>query len=280
MLHALVIGVDAPRDPRVRPLEHARADAEGVAAALHDRAESERQIHLFVGEQATKPAVARAITEELPRCVDPSDTVLLYFAGYGSPELERDFEPSLHLVLADTELARLPQTSMDLLAELGPWIRRLPARVVVIVLDASFNGMPGGRTFEGPGLRRGPRLRALDRLSPSRAGVGGRFAILTASTDKEVAREDTAYEHGVFTHHLIAALRGPDLEGRAVTASMLHAAVAEPVRASTGGRQNPALHGGASHVPLLVVRPDVTGRASSGATGATVMTGASGASGV
>lgn len=254
MLHAVVIGVDAPRDPKIRPLEWACADAEGMAAVLSERADRERQITLLVGDRATKERVSRVVTEELPRRVKPDDAVLLYFAGHGSPELDgHGSEPSIHIVLHDTEHARLQATSIDVLSELGAWTRRLHARVVAIVLDASFNGMKGGRTFEGPGLWSGPRTRTLDRISPSRAAVGGHFALLTACSEKEVAREDGVYRHGVLTHHLIAALRGPDLEGKTVTLSMLHRAICEPVQESTNGAQHPAVHGGGIHAPLLRV---------------------------
>lgn len=254
MLHAVVIGVDAPRDPKIRPLEWACADAEGMAAVLSERADRERQITLLVGDRATKERVSRVVTEELPRRVKPDDAVLLYFAGHGSPELDgHGSEPSIHIVLHDTEHARLQATSIDVLSELGAWTRRLHARVVAIVLDASFNGMKGGRTFEGPGLWSGPRTRTLDRISPSRAAVGGHFALLTACSEKEVAREDGVYRHGVLTHHLIAALRAPDLEGKTVTLSMLHRAICEPVQESTNGAQHPAVHGGGIHAPLLRV---------------------------
>jgi len=257
MLHAVVIGVDAPRDPRIRPLEFAVADAEGVAAVLADSTGVARHITLLSGAKATKAAVARVITDELPRRVGADDAVLLYFAGYGCPELEGSgAAPSIHLVVDDTEHARLHATSINLVSELSAWSRRLPARVVATVLDASFNGLPGGRTFEGPGLWSGPRTRTLDRMSPSRAAVGGRFALLTACGENQVAQEDARYGHGVFTHHLIAALRAvlssPDILGRAVvSAEALHRAVCGAVEESTDGRQRPAVHGAGASVPLL-----------------------------
>jgi uncharacterized caspase-like protein len=266
MLHAVVIGVDAPRDPKIRPLEYACADAEGIAAVLSERADRERQITLLVGDRATKSRVARVITDELPRRVKPDDAVLLYFAGHGCPELDgRGADPSIHIVLHDTEHARLQATSIDVLSELAAWARRLQTRVVTIVLDASFNGMKGGRTFEGPGLWSGPRTRTLDRISPSRAAVGGHFALLTACSEKEVAREDPIYRHGVLTHHVIAALRGPDLEGKTLTAAMLHRAVCEPVQESTNGAQHPAVHGGGIHAPLLRLEAHALATPASGA---------------
>jgi len=252
MLHAVIVGVGAYTDPKIKPLEFARADAEGVAATLGERADRERQLTLLVDERATKARIARVITDELPRSVRAEDTVILYFASYGCPEIEvYNSEPSIHLVVHDTAHARLHATSINMISELGAWVRRLPARLVTIILDASFNGMPGGRTFEGPGLWSGPRIRSLDRISLGRIAAGGHFALLSACREKEVAREAPAYGHGIFTHHLIRALKSPELDDHTVTVAMLHGAIADAVRASTNGDQVPALYGGGVGLPLF-----------------------------
>ncbi len=254
MLHAVIVGVGAYTDPKIKPLEFARADAEAIAATLGERADRERHLTLLVDERATKARIARVITDELPRIVRPEDTVLLYFAAYGSPEIEvYNSEPSIHLVVHDTVHARLHATAINMVSELSSWVRRLPVRLVTIILDAAFNGMPGGRTFEGPGLWSGPRIRSLDRISLGRVAVGGHFALLSACREKEVAREAPAYGHGVFTHHLIRALRSPELDDRMVTVAMLHASVADAVRSSTNGDQVPALYGGGVGLPLFRV---------------------------
>lgn len=249
MLHAVVVGVDAPKDPKIRPLDYAEADAEAVAAVLSDGVTKERQITLLVGERATKARIARVITDELPRRLRANDTVLLYFAGHGSPELEGlGAGPSIHLVVHDTEHARLHTTAINMLSELAVWTRRLQTRIVGIILDASFNGQQGGRTFEGPGLWSGPRTRTLDRISPSRVAVGAQFGLLTACGEKEVAAEDRSYEHGVFTHHLLEALQRPGLGG--VSIARLHKITSDAmVESSTN--QHPTLHGGGVHTPLF-----------------------------
>ncbi len=254
MLHAVIVGVGAYADPKIKPLEFARADAEGFAAVLEQRADRERQITLLVDDRATKAKIARVITDELPRSIRPGDSVILYFAAHGSPEIEvYNSEPSIHLIAHDTVHARLHATSINMISELSAWARRLPARLVTIILDASFNGLPGGRTFEGPGLWSGPRTRSLDRISLRRVAVGGHFALMTACGEKEVAREDPAYGHGIFTYHLIETVKNAEFDDQTVTMSMLHASVAEAVRTSTGGDQVPALYGGGIHLPLFHV---------------------------
>jgi len=253
MLHAVLIGVNASRDPTILPLDYACADAEDLADALATKERGgEARITLLVEEQATKAQIARVITDELPRRVSPDDTVLLYFAGYGSPELgDPGPEPSIHIVTHDTEQARLHATSINVLSELATWTRRLDVRAVAMILDTGFNGLPGGRSFEGPGLRSGPRTRALDRISPARAAMGPHTALLTACGEKEVAREELSHEHGVFTHHLLGALRRLDHELDRPSLRMIHQAVCEELETTPNRRQHPAIHGAASDVPLF-----------------------------
>lgn len=244
MLHAVAIGISRHADSKIRDLEFAAADAQAVASALDERVDGDRQLTVLVDERATKARIARVLTEELPCRIRHEDAVLLYFAGYGSPEVEAsNAEPSIHLVAHDTSYAQLYATSINLVSELSAWTRRLQARVVLVVLDASFNGAAGGRTFEGPGLWSGPRLRRLDRLSLGRLSLGSHAALLTACGEKEVAREDAELRHGVFTHFLVEALRGPRVADEPITVTDLHLAVAATVRDATGGEQNPVLYG-------------------------------------
>jgi uncharacterized caspase-like protein len=255
MLYALAIGVDAYADRQIAPLRHARADAEAIAAMLRERVADARSITLLVEADATRGAVERILTEELPRRVGVDDVLLLYFAGYGAPEVDpATGDPSCHLVLSDTRYADLSTTAINVVSELGPWLRRLPARLVTSVFDASFSGAPGGRTFEGPGLWSGPRIRRLERVSPARLAHGTQHGVLTGCAAKEVAREDSELGHGVFTFHLLEALRGPVLGGPAVRVDALHAIVANAVRVATQGEQNPALHGATSARALFRLR--------------------------
>jgi len=245
MLHSLIVGIDRHADPQIRPLRSARADASAIARVVRDRLAEERQVTLLLDEDATKARVERFLTEELPARVAPDDTVLLYFAGYGAPDIDpATGDPSVHLVLHDTRFLELFATALNVVSELSAWLRRLPVSMVTTVLDASFSGAPGGRTFEGPGLWNGPRIRRLERTSCARLAFGMQCAVLTACTDKELAREDDG--NGVFTRQLLAFLDRSDVRG-AVRLDALHTAVAAAVRDASAGAQTPVLHGTASN---------------------------------
>lgn len=250
MLHALVVGVNTYTDEKIPDLRYARADAQAVARLIEERVEGQREVSLLLDEQATKAQIAHVLQTELPRRVGIDDDVLLYFAGHGSPEIEASRgDPSIYAITHDTEYARLASTAINMVSELAAWVRRLPARRVFLVVDASFNGAPGGRTFEGPHLWSGPRTRRLDRVSLSRLAFGTRGVLLAAAGDKEAACEEAAYQHGVFTYHLL------EIMGRSPTVSIaaLHDAVASAVRGATKGAQNPTLHATHAAHPLFTV---------------------------
>ena len=250
MFHALIVGINRYADSKIRDLDFARADAEALASLLEERVEGKRSVTLLVDERATKARIARAMNDDLPRNVMPTDEVLVYFAGHGSPEVDPSCgEPSIHAVTHDTEYARLSETAINMVSELSGWVRRLTARHVAVILDTSFNGGAGGRTFEGPGLWSGPRTRRLDRVSLKRLALGSQAAMLTACSEKEAAKEERSHGHGVFTHHLLDALRSS--APRSFSLSSIHHLVAGVVREETQGEQNPALHPARSNQPLF-----------------------------
>jgi uncharacterized caspase-like protein len=250
MFHAVIVGIDKYTDSKIRDLQFARADAEALAGVLNERVEGSRQVTVLLDERATKARIARIMTDELPRLVRDDDEVLVFFAGHGSPEVDASCgEPSIHAVTHDTEYARLGSTAINMVSELSAWVRRLNARNVAVVIDASFNGHAGGRTFEGPGLWSGPRTRRLDRVSLNRLAFGSKGAMLTACSDKEAANEDAFYGHGIFTYHLLEVLKRSPVG--AVSLSSIYDAVAGAVREATNGAQNPALHAPRSMSPLV-----------------------------
>lgn len=250
MFHAVVVGINEYADDKIRDLQFARADAEAVAALLNARVEGSRHVTVLLDERATKSRIAHVMTDELPRQVTDEDDVLIYFAGHGSPEVDVSCgDPSIHVITHDTEFTRLASTAINMVSELSAWVRRLQARHVAVVVDASFNGGAGGRTFEGPGLWSGPRTRRLDRMSVNRLAFGTQGTILTACNDKEAAQEESSYRHGIFTYCLLEVL------GRSPVGPLSLAAiyddVAAAVRNATNGAQNPTLHSKRASLPLF-----------------------------
>lgn len=254
MLHAVVIGIDRYRDTSVSALSCCRRDAVAVRRLLDNVHPSERTVDVLLDEEATRRNIMVRLGEDLPRRCRPGDLVVIYFAGHGSPET--DSAPDLvarYLIAHDTDPRNMYATGLDLEQDLTRMLARLSEpRLVLVLLDACFSGRAGGRTFEGPRLR---RLRAGDRAgAPIRlAGLdlGEGRLILTACGDDEVAREDRALGHGIFTSYL---LRGPEPTGAdTVSVTGLYDHLAREVRRHTQGRQTPVLNGRAAfaHLPDL-----------------------------
>lgn len=256
MLHALIVGIDKYADDKINDLQFASADAEALATLLNERVEGARNVTLLLDDRATKARITRVMTDELPQRVRAEDDVLVFFAGHGSPEVDASCgDPSIHAIAHDTEYSRLASTAINMVSELSSWVRRLPARHVAVVVDASFNGAAGGRTFEGPGLWSGPRTRRLDRISLNRLAFGTNGAILAACSDKEAAKEEALYRHGVFTYHLLDLLtRSP---AGPLSLAAIYDSVAGSVRHATKGGQNPTLHGGPARPALFRLGPQL-----------------------
>jgi uncharacterized caspase-like protein len=245
MLHAVIIGIDRHADPRIRDLGCARHDAHTFGALLSERiAPEDRRVTVLLDEQATRASIMQAVGEDLVRAARPEDIAIIYFAGHGSPERASPRDQDWpYLIAHDTQYERIYSTGIDMVHDVPRWLERLAVRLAVVFLDACFSGAAGGRTFEGPlhaanrgRFRSGPvSLAALD---PGEGKV-----ILSAASDDEVALELRSLGHGVFTHHLLQALRQAPGASQTIGIATLYDSVAGAVYEATQRRQRPVLTG-------------------------------------
>jgi uncharacterized caspase-like protein len=246
-LHALLVGVDRYASGAIAPLRWARADAEEFAQLLEDGLHpAQREVRLLLDEAATRRTVAAEVGDRLARTAGEGDLVLLYFACHGSPEVERDGQPiSRHLVLHDTDPEQLFASGVDLDNDLTAMLQRFAGpQWVLVVIDACFSGIAGGRTFEGPRYRRNRSIyrdvRSPISLDDMQLGEGR--IILTACDDNQVAREGKELRHGLFTYHLLDSLRRPRPTAT-VSILRIHEEVRTAVLEASGGVQRPILNG-------------------------------------
>jgi uncharacterized caspase-like protein len=257
MLHAILIGIDKYRDPNIRTLSYAQADAEALKDLIEDRIHPvERQIHLLLNEEATKRNVMIAIGETLPRIANPEDLILLYFACHGSPETDASpDEISRYLVVHDTEYDNIYATGIDMERELPRWYERIrKPKLVLLFIDACFSGRAGGRTFEGPHLSLArDRFRQTQPISLKNLDLGEGRLMVSACDDNQVAREDSSLSHGVFTYFLLETLKRPEGNAPTISVNTLYDEVAHAVRLHTNGRQVPIINGRSrlAQLPLL-----------------------------
>jgi uncharacterized caspase-like protein len=195
----------------------------------------------------------------LARAAQKDDTVIVYFAGHGAPEidqrgLERD-GLAKYLIPSDADPDDLFSTALpmdDLQAIFG----RIEAERVVMFLDACYSGAAGGRTFASKRTRAG----TVDDLFLERLTRSKGRAIITASRPNEVSIELPELGHGVFTYYLAEGLRGAGDLNRdgIVSLQELYEYVEQQVvrkARSVGGNQHPIMKGELEGVlPLTKVR--------------------------
>jgi uncharacterized caspase-like protein len=246
MFHAVIVGVDRYKDVAIPPLVCARADAETLAHLIESRIDkSDRNVRVLLDEDASQRMILTAIGDDLHDQVEKGDVVLLYFACHGSPERRSANDTrSRYILTHDTEIQRIHATSINMDRNVTDWFERLAiARLVVLVLDTCFSGMAGGRSVLGPLLAATPTLQGymdVERpVSLKGLDLGSGRVILCAASDDQLAREDRAGGHGVFTRHLLAALKRPRDGAGTVRVTVLADEVEAAVRIETAGAQEP-----------------------------------------
>jgi hypothetical protein len=250
---AVVIGIGDYHDAGIPRLRYAVADAEAVARVLVDviglRPD---RVLLLTDRTARKPTLRNirwALGRHLARVAKRDDTVLIFFAGHGAPEIDPSGgEPDglgKCLVPLDADPDDLFATALPM-ADVDTIFRRIEAERVVVFLDTCYSGAAaaGGRTF-APAR---PRAAPVDDGFLGRLTRGKGRAIITAARPAEVSLELPELGHGVFTYHLLRALRGAaDLDGDGVVAlqelyAYLDREVTRAARAA-GGNQHPVMRG-------------------------------------
>jgi uncharacterized caspase-like protein len=260
---AVVIGVGDYESAAIPRLRYSVPDAEAIYQTLIGPAGFKRDNVLLLTDRSERKPTLRnikwALGTFLGRSALKDDTVLIFFAGHGAPEvdtrgLERD-GLAKYLIPSDADPDDLYSTALPM-DELQTIFGRIEAARVVAFLDACYSGAAGGRTFAAK------RTRAvtvddlfLERLTRSK----GR-AIITASRTNEVSIELPELGHGIFTYYLVTGLKGAaDLNRDGIVSLQeLYEYVEQQVSAKSravGGNQHPVMKGeleGA--LPLAKVR--------------------------
>jgi uncharacterized caspase-like protein len=260
---AVIIGVGRYQSTDIPSLRYTVSDAESLYQLLVGPGGFKKEHVLLMTDKAEKPPTLRnikwALGTFLARSAKKDDTVLIFFAGHGAPEIdqrgvERD-GLAKYLIPADADPDDLYSTALPM-DEMQTIFGRVEAERMVVFLDACYSGAAGGRTFSSKKTRAGNLDdQFLERLTRSK----GR-AIITASRPSEVSIELPELGHGIFTYYLVEGLKGAaDLnKDGIITVQEIYEYVEQKVSAksrSVGGNQHPVMKGemeGA--LPLVKVR--------------------------
>ena len=190
---ALVVGVEnyqaAPK------AEYAARDARAVKAYLKASGYPERNIVLLTDQQAGKSGLEKYLEAWLPRNTGADSTVLFYFSGHGSPDIQKG---EAYLMPWDADPKYVETTGYPM-RRLYAKLNELKARRVLVAMDACFSGA-GGRSVMAKGAR--PLVTKVDDGGSS----AGRVGVLTASASDEITGTDDASGHGLFTYQLLKSI--------------------------------------------------------------------------
>ena len=260
---AVVIGTGQYESTEIPQLRYSVPDAEAVAEILIESAGFKKEHVLLLTDKTSKPPTLRnikwALGTFLARSAGKEDTVLIFFAGHGAPEVDpRGIEGdglAKYLVPIDADPEDLFSTALPM-DDIYTIFARIESERVVVFLDTCYSGAAGGRTFASK-KRRGAAVDDLflERLTRSKGRV-----IITASQPNEVSLELTELGHGLFTYYLVQGLKGAaDLNRDGIVSlqelyEYLEQQVSRKSRA-VGGNQHPVMKGEVEGVlPLLKVR--------------------------
>jgi uncharacterized caspase-like protein/tetratricopeptide (TPR) repeat protein len=204
-LWAVVIGVSRYKNlaPKSQ-LEFAHRDAEDFAAFLRSPKGGgypPSQLKLLTNQAATLSAIRSALGTTLPRSVAPEDMVIIFFAGHGTVESERDG----YLLAYDSDPQNLYATALQI-SELNRIVsERLKARNVILIADACHSGQLG-MASRGVGESATMINRYLDEVGRSGKGI---FRILASRQDQlSYEGRNWGNGHGAFTWFLLEGMRG------------------------------------------------------------------------
>jgi len=260
---AVVVGVGRYESPEIPRLRYTVPDAEAIYEILTGPAGFKPE-HVFLLTDRTerKPTLRNvkwALGTFLARSAQKDDTVLIFFAGHGAPEvdqrgIERD-GLAKYLIPSDADPDDLYSTALPM-DELQTIFGRSEAERVVVFLDACYSGAAGGRTFAS----KRTRAMNLDDLFLERLTRAKGRAIITASRTTEVSIEMPELGHGLFTYYLVRGLQGAaDLNRDGIVSlqelyEYVEQQVSQKARA-VGGNQHPVMKGELEGVlPLVKVK--------------------------
>lgn len=238
---ALLIAIEEYADPGIPPVRYAAADLAAFSAALQPLGFPETLQLRRLNAAATSAMVAADVRSLLER-LSPDDSLILFIVGHGFSSGNRNY-----LACHDTRLSDPLGTSFPLQELFHPLEASGSPRVSVF-LDVSHGGLPVAASSSGPVVAEWD-----DHELETHFAAAGHGVCFSACTAGEVSHASSHGKHGIWTHHLLGALRDAAPSGaqssQLVTASSLQShllqAVPRTLRAefATPKRQTPRMFG-------------------------------------
>ena len=222
--YAVVIGIDQYNT--WPPLECAVNDAKAVQRFLEGQG---YRVITILDKDATRAGILKTMGYELPRLVNADDSVMIYFAGHGHTESLRDGGKEGYIIPVDAGTTDSFLTAISM-RQLKSITQRIKAKHVLYIMDSCYSGLGFARSA---GVS-SDETDYIKKITSYRA-----VQMITAGGMNEPVIEENG--HGLFTVHLLRALKGPadiNKDGY-ITGSELGVYLRPLVTRKSGNQQTP-----------------------------------------
>lgn len=210
--HAILMGINVYSDRRLPTLSFAEKDAEDLGDVLSDAVIGNfpaGNVVTVLGKELTTRAGERILYTHAVKNRKPGDVVLVYFSGHG---FKVGTHQKAYLGTYDVQLDHLTENTnaglrLDYIHE--EIFMRSQAQYILLILDCCHSGAFVPEALRGSAFIEEGSVLGLDIFS--RVGAFGRVALVACRHDA-LSRESANLKNGVFTHYLLAGLRGAAAE--------------------------------------------------------------------
>jgi hypothetical protein len=155
-------------------------------------------------------ANVRSPQEYFATKLNPEDRLLVYFSGHGFQRIEGGRERGYLALINARDGQATPDTTIAMEAFVT-WARRVPAKHLLVLLDACFSGLAAGGTEVKIETRGGPGLQNLQKPDPQTlyrlSSKPGRYLVMAGNKNQKAIASPT-WKGGLFTNGVVQGLGG------------------------------------------------------------------------
>ena len=244
--YALIVGISTYKDSKIPKLNYTTHDAQAIFDLLvnPDMAGFKKEnIKFFLDDEATLFNIKDAISNWLFKNAKEDSMVFIFFAGHGGVEedrlgIEKD-NLAKYLLPYDADFDNFFASALSN-SDFNRLLLSIKSKRLVVFMDSCYSG--------GVSEKKARDVKIVEDPYEKMAEGEGRLVIAASQPDQR-SFEDENLSHGIFTYHLIDALKGKaDLDNDGYVTAMevykyLSETVTKTARRLAGGVQEPILRG-------------------------------------
>lgn len=244
--YALIVGISTYKDSKIPTLNCTTNDAQAIFDLLVNpdiAGFNKENVKIFLDDEATLFTIKDAISNWLFKNAKEDSMVFIFFAGHGGVEedrfgIEKD-NLAKYLLPYDADFDNFFASALSN-SDFNTLLLSIKSKRLVVFMDSCYSG--------GVSEKKARDVKIVEDPYEKMAEGEGRLVIAASQPDQR-SFEDENLGHGIFTHHLIEALKGAadsDNDGYVTAMDVykyLSENVLETARRLAGGIQEPILRG-------------------------------------